>query len=193
MLDRRTSRMSPQRCWRVLAVLLSVTPCRAHAGKGLEALLDSMIVGGKRKVREAMGPGEADAVCRAPQVRAWRLNTRGAQDGRGGGYRSGAGRRWRGCLVADAVWVGGALGSAGGRSSASLRGTRGERLSAPYVHTGTVGHSEAPVYPSQTLHHLSLYRRALLGTLPCFLRTVVAGRGGLPSFFNQFSKLWLRF
>ena len=108
MLDRRTSRMSPQRCWRVLAVLLSVTPCRAHAGKGLEALLDSMIVGGKRKVREAMGPGEADAVCRAPQVRAWRLNTRGAQDGRGGGYRSGAGRRWRGCLVADAVWVGGA-------------------------------------------------------------------------------------
>jgi len=59
----------------VLVLLaLAVAPCRAHAGKGLEALLDSMIVGGKKKTREAMGPGEADAVCRAPQVRgvaAW--------------------------------------------------------------------------------------------------------------------------
>jgi hypothetical protein len=54
----------------VLVLLaLGVAPCLAHAGKGLEALLDSMIVGGKKKTREAMGPGEADAVCRAPQVR----------------------------------------------------------------------------------------------------------------------------
>lgn len=62
--------LRPRKGVMVLMLLaLALVPCRAHAGKGLEALLDSMIVGGKKTTREAMGPGEADAVCRAPQVR----------------------------------------------------------------------------------------------------------------------------